>query len=139
MTGFPGETDEQFESLAEFVAEMEFDNLGCFAFSPEEGTAAAEMDNQVDDDVKVHRQELIMQKQHDIVMKNNEKYIDKTLKVIVDGYNSYMDCYVGRSFMNVPEIDGTIMFTCERELKPGTFVDVDIVDFDEYDLTGESY
>ncbi len=139
MTGFPGETDEQFENLAEFVAEMQFDNLGCFAFSPEEGTTAAEMDNQIDDDVKVHRQELIMQKQYDIVMKNNEKLLDKTLKVIVDGYNAYSDCYVGRSYMNVPEIDGTIMFTCDRELELGTFADVDIVDFDEYDLTGESY
>ena len=89
MTGFPGETDEQFEELAEFVKAMKFDNLGCFAFSPEEGTVAAEREDQIDEEVKVHRQDLIMQLQHDIVLENNKKFLGKTLKVLVDGYNSY--------------------------------------------------
>ena len=136
MTGFPGETDEQFEELAEFVKAMKFDNLGCFAFSPEEGTVAAEREDQIDEEVKVHRQDLIMQLQHDIVLENNKKFLGKTLKVLVDGYNSYDDTYVGRFYGQVPDIDGTVLFTSPRELMPGEFVDVTVLGFDEYDLTG---
>lgn len=138
MTGFPGETDEQFEELAEFVKAMKFDNLGCFAFSPEEGTVAAEREDQIDEDVKVHRQDLIMQLQHDIVLENNKKFLGKTLKVLVDGYNSYDDSYVGRFYGQVPDIDGTVLFTSPRELTPGEFVDVTVLGFDEYDLTGKA-
>lgn len=139
MTGFPGETDEQFEELAEFVKAMKFDNLGCFAFSPEEGTVAAEREDQIDEEVKVHRQDLIMQLQHDIVLKNNKKFLGKTLKVLVDGYNSYDDSYVGRFYGQVPDIDGTVLFTSPRELTPGEFVDVTVLGFDEYDLTGKAF
>lgn len=138
MTGFPGETDEQFEELAEFVKAMKFDNLGCFAFSPEEGTVAAEREDQIDEEVKVHRQDLIMQLQHDIVLENNKKFLGKTLKVLVDGYNSYDDTYVGRFYGQVPDIDGTVLFTSPRELTPGEFVDVTVLGFDEYDLTGKA-
>ncbi len=138
MTGFPGETDEQFEELAEFVKAMKFDNLGCFAFSPEEGTVAAEREDQIDEEVKVHRQDLIMQLQHDIVLENNKKFLGKTLKVLVDGYNSYDDTYVGRFYGQVPDIDGTVLFTSPRELIPGEFVDVTVLGFDEYDLTGKA-
>lgn len=138
MTGFPGETDEQFEELAEFVKAMKFDNLGCFAFSPEEGTVAAEREDQIDEEVKVHRQDLIMQLQHDIVLENNKKFLGKTLKVLVDGYNSYDDSYVGRFYGQVPDIDGTVLFTSPRELTPGEFVDVTVLGFDEYDLTGKA-
>lgn len=139
MTGFPGETDEQFEELAEFVKAMRFDNLGCFAFSPEEGTVAAEREDQIDEEVKVHRQDLIMQLQHDIVLENNKKFLGKTLKVLVDGYNSYDDTYVGRFYGQVPDIDGTVLFTSPRELTPGEFVEVSILGFDEYDLTGKAF
>ncbi len=138
MTGFPGETDEQFEELAEFVKAMKFDNLGCFAFSPEEGTVAAEREDQIDEEVKVHRQDLIMQLQHDIVLENNKIFLGKTLKVLVDGYNSYDDTYVGRFYGQVPDIDGTVLFTSPRELMPGEFVDVTVLGFDEYDLTGKA-
>ncbi len=138
MTGFPGETDEQFEELAEFVKAMKFDNLGCFAFSPEEGTVAAEREDQIDEEVKVHRQDLIMQLQHVIVLENNKKFLGKTLKVLVDGYNSYDDTYVGRFYGQVPDIDGTVLFTSPRELMPGEFVDVTVLGFDEYDLTGKA-
>lgn len=138
MTGFPGETEEQFENLAEFVKEMQFDNLGCFAFSPEEGTVAADMEDQLEEDVKVHRQDLIMQLQHDIVLQNNQKFLGKTLKVLVDGYNTYDDTYIGRFYGQVPDIDGTVLFTSLRELQPGDFVDVTILGYDEYDLTGKA-
>ena len=138
MTGFPGETEEQFEELAEFVKTCRFDNLGCFAFSPEEGTVAAEMDGQVDEEVKVHRQDLIMQLQHEIVLENNKKFLGKTLKVLVDAYNTYDDTYVGRFYGQVPDIDGTVLFSSPRELTPGEFVDVTILGFEEYDLTGKA-
>lgn len=139
MTGFPGETDDQFETLAEFVKDMQFDNLGCFAFSPEEGTVAAAMADQLEEDVKVHRQDLIMQLQHDIVLQNNKKFLGKTLKVMVDGQNPHDNTYVGRSYAQVPDIDGTVLFTCPRQLTPGEFVDVTILGFDEYDLTGKAF
>lgn len=138
MTGFPGETDGQFEELAEFVRDMRFDNLGCFAFSPEEGTAAAEMPDQVDEEVRVHRQDLIMQLQHDIVLENNKKYLGRTLTVMVDGYNAYDDSYIGRFYGQVPDIDGTVLFKSPRELRPGTFAEVTILSFDEYDLVGRA-
>lgn len=137
ITGFPGETPEQFEELAEFVKEIKFDRLGCFAYSPEEGTPASTFDNQVDDDEKVHRGELIMDSQYGIVIGNNHKLVGKTLRVIVDEYDPENYCYLGRSYKDAPEIDGRILFTSERELIPGTFVDVLITDLDEYDLIGE--
>ena len=137
ITGFPGETPEQFEELAEFVKEIKFDRLGCFAYSPEEGTPAATFDNQVDDDEKVHRGELIMDSQYGIVIGNNRELVGKTLRVIVDEYDPESYCYLGRSYKDAPEIDGRILFTSERELIPGTFVDVLITDLDEYDLIGE--
>lgn len=137
ITGFPGETPEQFEELAEFVKEIKFDRLGCFAYSPEEGTPAATFDNQVDDDEKVHRGELIMDSQYGIVIGNNRELVGKTLRVMVDEYDPESYCYLGRSYKDAPEIDGRILFTSERELIPGTFVDVLITDLDEYDLIGE--
>ena len=139
MTGFPGETEEEFESLAEFVKAMRFDNLGCFAFSPEEGTLAAEMPDQVDDDVKQHRQELIMELQHDIAEQKNQECIGRQLEVIVDGYNKYGDVFVGRSYRSVPEIDGSVLFTSENHVTIGDFVKVDIFGAEEYDLKGESF
>lgn len=139
MTGFPGETDEEFENLAEFVRDMRFDNLGCFAFSPEEGTVAAEMEDQVDEDVKIHRQDLIMQMQHDIAEEKNRECIGKTMEVIVDGYNKYGDVFTGRTYRNVPEIDGSVLFTSENPISTGDFVKVDIFGVEEYDLKGESF
>lgn len=137
ITGFPGETSEQFEELAEFVKEIKFDRLGCFAYSPEEGTPATAFENQVDDAEKAHRGELIMDSQYGIVIDNNRKLVGRTLKVIVDGYDFENCCYLGRSYKDAPEIDGRISFTSERELIPGSFVDVLITDLDEYDLIGD--
>ena len=96
------------------------------------------MEDQVDEEVKVHRQDLIMQLQHDIVLENNKKFLGKTLKVLVDAYNTYDDTYVGRFYGQVPDIDGTVLFSSPRELTPGEFVDVTILGFEEYDLTGKA-
>ncbi|MBR6940933.1 MAG: 30S ribosomal protein S12 methylthiotransferase RimO, partial [Clostridia bacterium] len=111
MVGFPGEGEEEFEHLAEFVNEIEFDRLGCFSFSPQEGTPAFDMDDQVEESVKARRGEIIMQDQLEIVsLKNNER-IGKTYKVLVEDYDSYSDSYTGRTYMDAPEIDGVIKFT----------------------------
>ena len=138
ITGFPGETDEQFEELAEFVKEMRFDCLGCFAYSAEEGTPAAKLPDQIENDVKVHRGELIMDAQYGIVLKNNESLIGKTFKTIVDGYDPYTDVYEGRTMRDAPEIDGKISFVYDGSLQPGDFIDVKVTDFNEYDLIGEA-
>ena len=138
ITGFPGETEEQFTELAEFVKEMKFDCLGCFAYSPEEGTPAAKLPDQIEQDIKVHRGELIMDSQYGIVLENNQALVGKTLKVIVDNYDPYADVYEGRTYRDAPEIDGKISFVSNESLKPGAFIDVKVTDYKEYDLLGEA-
>lgn len=138
ITGFPGETEEQFTELAEFVKEIKFDCLGCFSYSPEDGTPAAKLPDQIEQDVKVHRGELIMGSQYGIVLENNQALIGKTLKVVVDGYDPYTDVYEGRTYRDAPEIDGKISFISDKSLQPGTFIDVKVTDYNEYDLIGEA-
>ena len=136
MVGFPGETDEQFENLCEFVKDMKFDKMGCFTFSPEEDTPAFDMKNQIDEDVKKRRQEVLMNAQFFITEASNKGRVGNVYKVIV----SFADGkYTGRSYMDSPEIDSGIIFTSNKELNIGDFVDVKITDFDGYDLIGEHY
>lgn len=137
IIGFPGEGEEEFENLAEFVNEIEFDRLGCFSYSPEEGTPAAEFDNQVDDETKVRRGEIIMGDQLEIVMLKNEERVGNTYRVIVEDYDGYTDSYSGRTYMDAPEIDGKIMFTTSHEYNNGDFVDVEVIGVNEYDLIGK--
>ncbi|MCL2509068.1 MAG: 30S ribosomal protein S12 methylthiotransferase RimO [Oscillospiraceae bacterium] len=138
MVGFPGESEREFEVLAEFVNEMEFDRLGCFGFSPQEGTPAFDMDGQLDDGTKLRRGEIIMEDQHAIVLEKNLARIGKTYTALVEAYDAYSDSYAGRSYMDAPEIDGLIYFTSKKELEPGDFAEVEIVDVREYDLLGKS-
>lgn len=138
ITGFPGEGEEEFEELAEFINEIEFDRLGCFAYSAEEGTKAAELPDQVDEDVKKHRAELIMQDQYGIVECKNNECIGKTFDVLVEGYDGYTDSYYGRTYMDAPDVDASVSFTCEDELNDGDFVKVKIFDVSDYDLIGEA-
>lgn len=138
ITGFPGETEEQFNRLAEFVNDMEFDRLGCFAYSAEEGTPAAEMDGQLEDDVKEHRAEIIMEQQMLIAEKKNNEFIGKTIEVVTEGFDRYGECWFGRSAADAPEIDGKIFFTApDKKPYPGCFVKVRIDDVLDYDLIGE--
>ena len=137
MVGFPGETDEQFENLCEFVKEMKFDKMGCFTFSPEEDTPAFDMENQIDEDVKKRRQEVLMNAQFFITEASNKSRVGNVYKVIVDSFADGK--YTGRSYMDSPEIDSGIIFTSNKELNVGDFVDVKITDFDGYDLIGEHY
>ena len=137
MVGFPGETDEQFENLCEFVKDMKFDKMGCFTFSPEEDTPAFDMENQIDEDVKKRRQEVLMNAQFFITEASNKSKVGNVYKVIVDSFADGK--YTGRSYMDSPEIDSGIIFTSNKELNIGDFVDVKITDFDGYDLIGEHY
>lgn len=134
MVGFPGETDEQFENLCNFVKEMKFDKMGSFTFSPEEDTPAYDMKNQIDEDVKLRRQEILMDAQYTITEQSNKSRIGKTYKVIIDEFNG--ENYIGRAYFDSPEIDSGIIMSTDKELKIGGFYNVLITDFDGYDLKG---
>ena len=137
IVGFPGEGDDEFENLAVFVNEIEFDRLGVFTFSAQEGTPAYDMEDQVEEDVKTRRGEIIMQDQYSIMEEKNSEKIGKTYKVIVEDYDGYSDSYTGRTYMDAPEIDGIVRFTSDRDLDIGDFVEVEIFDVEDYDLIGE--
>ncbi len=138
ITGFPTETEEQFDRLADFVKDMRFDRLGCFAYSAEEDTPAANMNGQLDDEVKQHRADIIMEQQMIIADEKNQSYIGKTIEVVTEGFDRYGECYFGRSAMDAPDIDGKIFFTTgDKKLFPGLFVNVKINDTMDYDLIGE--
>ena len=137
IVGFPGEGEKEFETLAEFVNEIEFDRLGVFTFSPQEGTPAFDMEDQVDEDIKTRRGEVIMQDQYSIMEEKNNEKIGKTYRVVVEDYDGYSDSYTGRTYMDAAEIDGLVKFTSHKDLDIGDFVDVEIFDVEDYDLIGE--
>ena len=138
ITGFPTETEEQFDRLANFVKDMEFDRLGCFAYSEEEGTKAAEMEGQIDEEVRQHRADIIMEQQQIIMSHKNAAMTDKVIEVVTEGFDRYGECYFGRSAADAPDIDGKIFFTSPgRKLVPGIFVKVKITEILDYDLIGE--
>lgn len=136
ITGFPGETKEQFEQLTDFVKEMKIERLGCFAYSAEEGTAAAKFPNQVELKVREHRAETIMDEQMRISDEYNEKKVGTIVEIVVEGFDRLAECYFGRSYADAPEIDGKIFFTSEKKLFIGQFVFVQIDDTLDFDLIG---
>lgn len=135
MVGFPGETEEQFEELCDFVKEMKFDKMGCFTFSPEEDTPAYEMDNQIEQEIKNRREEILMDIQYTVTENANKARVGNTYKVIIDGADG--DKYIGRSYLDSPEIDSGIIINSDKELLPGDMVNVKITDYNGYDLIGE--
>ncbi|MDD3227774.1 MAG: MiaB/RimO family radical SAM methylthiotransferase, partial [Oscillospiraceae bacterium] len=141
ITGFPGETEEDFTELCEFVKEIQFDRLGCFPYSQEEGTAAAEMPDQIDDAVKQHRMELIMEGQMERMQAAGEASAGQVQTVLCEGWDRYAECWFGRNAAQAPDdIDGKVYFTVPAEIhKPqmGTFVKVKIRDCIDGDLVGE--
>lgn len=137
ITGFPGETEEQFSELAEFVQEQRFERLGCFAYSQEEDTKAAEMENQLSEEVKNHRADIIMEQQMLISAANNEKLMGKRLTAVVEGFDKFAECYFGRTEKDAPDIDGKVFFTSENPLEIGDYVEIEISDTLDYDLMGE--
>ena len=137
ITGFPGETEEDFTELAEFVKDVKFERLGCFAYSQEEGTPAAELPGQLDEEVKAHRAELIMDRQMEIMERQGMELIGKTLEVLVEGYDRYAECWFGRSYRDAPDVDGKIFFTTGgKRPRLGSFVQVRVEDCMDCDLTG---
>ncbi len=137
ITGFPGETNEQFEALAEFVQRVRFDRLGCFAYSREEGTKAYDFENQVDEAVSAHRADIIMEQQMLISAENNEKLMGKELTAVVEGFDKFGECYFGRTEADAPDIDGKVFFSSDEPLEIGDFVTIKITDTLDYDLIGD--
>lgn len=135
ITGFPGETEEDFDELVDFVETQRFERLGVFAYSREEGTAAGDMECQIDEDVKAARADAIMRRQIDISREINESKTGNTMRVIVDEKDED-GAYIGRTQYDAPEIDNTVIFRSDRELKPGDMVNVKITDAFDYDLVG---
>ena len=137
ITGFPSETEEQFSELAEFVKEKRFEHLGCFTYSPEEGTAAALMGNQIDEQVKQDRCDNIMETQALISASRNAEKVGQVTEVLIEGWDDYIKCYFGRAPWDAPEIDGKVFFMAHKPLKIGQYVKVKINDCLDYDLLGE--
>lgn len=137
IAGFPGETEEQFETLCNFVKEMKFERLGAFAYSAEEGTRAAKMENQIDDDIKEERAGILMDIQNKVAEENGKAFIGKTLTVLTEGFDEESCLYFGRSYMDSLDVDAFVYFGAEEEINAGEFVNVRIMDYVDYDLTGE--
>ena len=141
ITGFPGETKEDFRILYDFVKNERFGRLGVFPYSKEEGTEAAVMDHQIRKDVKERRRDKIMELQRGISLDNNKSFVNRILPVLIeesDGEENGVFTYIGRSEYDAPEIDNGVIVTSRVPLLPGTFVDVRIVDAYDYDLVGEA-
>lgn len=137
ISGFPGETKEAHEELLDFVDEMEFERLGVFAYSPEEGTGASIMPDQIEESVKEDRRDEIMELQQEIAFEKSESMIGRELVVIIDGKLPNENAYVGRTYMDAPGIDGNIFINTYEELMSGDFVKVKVTGSYEYDLIGE--
>ena len=136
ISGFPGEAQELHDGLVDFVDECEFDRLGVFTYSPEEGTPAAEYEDQVDGELAVKWRDEIMELQQEISYEKNQQMIGSTQKVLIEGYLVDDDVYVGRTYRDAPGVDGIVFVSAPYELISGSFVDVKITEANEYDLTG---
>lgn len=137
ITGFPGETQEQHEELMDFVDEMEFDRLGVFTYSPEEGTPAASMSNQIEESVKEDRRAELMELQQEIAFEQAEDMIGKEVLVMIEGKVADENAYVGRTYKDAPNVDGLIFVNTDAELMSGDFAKVKVTGACEYDLIGE--
>lgn len=137
ITGFPGETKEQHEELIEFVDEMEFDRLGVFTYSPEEDTPAAEMPDQIDEEVKLDRQADLMELQQEIAFDNAQDMVGREVLVMIEGKVADENAYVGRTYRDAPNVDGLIFINTDEELLSGDFARVKVTGAIDYDLIGE--
>ena len=138
ITGFPGETDEEFEELSDFVAQTSFERLGCFAYSQEEDTPAALLPDQIDEDVKKRRAEIITEQEALIMDKWCESMIGREIEVLTDGFDRYADCFFGRSAFDAPEVDPCVFFTvADRKPRSGEIIRVRVTDHIDCDLVGE--
>lgn len=136
ISGFPGETQELHDGLVDFVDECEFDRLGVFTYSPEEGTPAAGYEDQVDGELAARWRDEIMELQQEISYEKNQELIGSVQRVLIEGYLVEDDVYVGRTYRDAPGVDGIVFVSAPYELISGSFVDVKITEANEYDLTG---
>jgi ribosomal protein S12 methylthiotransferase len=137
ITGFPGETEEDVEDLLDFVDTMEFDRLGVFTYSPEEGTPAATMSEQIEEEVKENRRDRIMELQQEVSLDKSAAMVGKTVQVMIEGKIADDDAYVGRSYKDAPNVDGYVFVNTNAQLMSGQIVSVNITGAMEYDLIGE--
>ncbi len=137
IVGFPGETEDNFNELCQFVKESKFDRLGAFAYSAEDGTPAAKFPNQVDEDIKNNRRDTIMEIQQEVSLNNLKNKVGNTYECMIENITEEGDYYIARSYMDVPSEDGVIYVKFNPEYMVNEFVDVKITDSDEYDLYGE--
>lgn len=137
IAGFPGETEEDFQKLKDFLLEYRLDRVGVFAYSCEDGTPAAQYSDQIPDEVKEQRRDELMELMRDISLQKNKEKKGKTVSVIVEGYDEEEFCYVGRSSQDTPDVDGSAYIYSQYELNAGDIVNIKIIDASEYDITGE--
>lgn len=138
IVGFPAETDEQFEELLKFVKETKFNRLGAFVYSREEGTPAYDFADQIGEDIKQERFDLLMTQQAKISQDYQQSCIGQIRNVLCEGFDEEEDLYVGRDFSNGPDVDGKVFFSCPEPVEAGQFVNVKITDADDYDLFGKT-
>ncbi len=138
IAGFPGETEQDFEELCEFVREIRFERLGCFAYSQEEGTAAAELPGQLEEEEKRRRAELVMEIQMGIMQEQSEALVGKTLRVLTEGFDRGESLCYGRSAADAPDVDGRVWFSAARRPAPGEFIPVEITDCIDGDPAGRA-
>ncbi len=136
ITGFPGETDVDHEEVMQFIDECEFDRLGVFTYSREEDTVAAQMPDQIDEEIKEKYRDELMQLQQEISADRSAAMIGRIVRVMIEGFIPEDNTYVGRSYKDVPNVDGLVFVECDRELMSGDFIDVKITGSTEYDLIG---
>ena len=138
MVGFPGETEEDFEELCAFIKEARFDRFGAFTFSPEEGTEAALLPDQIDEDVKAARLDTLMEIQLDISAELQREKVGRIIPVLSEDFDIPAGIHYGRSASDAPDVDGKIYFSAPRRISPGTFLNVKITEALDYDLVGEA-
>ena len=137
MVGFPGESEEDFVELCEFIKETKFDRFGAFTYSEEEGTSAALLDGKIDEQTKQDRYDILMQTQLTVTEEQNAKKIGLTYTVLCDGFDTVAEIYYGRTYADAPDVDGRVYFTSKKRVAPGEFINVRITEALDYDLVGE--
>ena len=138
IVGFPGETEEDFDALCEFVREAKFEHMGAFTYSREEGTPAYDFEDQIDEQIKQDRCDILMGQQMVIDAERNEKLLGRTIEVLCEDYDVVSETYYGRSYMDAAEIDGKVFFTSDKKIKSGSFVKIKIDSAEDYDLIGHA-
>ncbi len=138
IVGFPGETEEDFDVLCEFVRDAKFEHMGAFTYSREEGTPAYDFEGHIDEQIKQNRCDILMSRQLVIDAERNDTLVGKVLKVLCEDYDVVSETYYGRSYMDAPEIDGKVFFTSDKKITSGSFVDIKIDSAEDYDLIGHA-